>query len=80
MPDLHSLEETDEHGGGGGVTADHVLGETDAHDYYARKKQGAMGRANGSKIRPDEAKRLQISMAKKERQRERQRQQQREQR
>ncbi len=48
------------------------MGETDAHDYYSRKAQGAMGRKNGLKIRPDEAKRLQITMAKKDMQRQRQ--------
>lgn len=58
MPDLH----------------DEVLGDTDASDFYARKAQGAMGRMNGSKQRPDEAKRLQMTMAKKTMQRERQKQ------
>ena len=64
MPDLHILEDHE----------DEVLGETDAGDYYARKAQGAMGRVNGSKLRPDEAKRLNITMAKKTMQRERQKQ------
>lgn len=44
---------------------DEVLGDTDAGDFYSRKAQGALGRKNGQKIRPDEAKRLQMTMAKK---------------
>ena len=46
-----------------------ILGDTDAHEYYSRKLQGSMGRKNGLKQRPDEAKRLQITMAKKDMQR-----------
>lgn len=49
-----------------------VLGETDADHYYSRKAQGALGRKNGQKIRPDEAKRLQMIMTKKSAQRQRQ--------
>jgi hypothetical protein len=49
-----------------------VMGDTDASDYYSRKAQGAIGRKNGMKSRPDEAKRLQITMVKKNLQRERQ--------
>ena len=49
-----------------------VLGETDAEEYYGRKSAGAQGRRNGLKTRPDEAKRLQITMAKKQMQRQRQ--------
>lgn len=47
-----------------------VLGETDASEYYSRKARGALGRKNGQKMRPDEAKRLDIIMAKKSLQRE----------
>eukprot|EP00980_Cylindrotheca_fusiformis_P004651 scaffold991_cov128-Cylindrotheca_fusiformis.AAC.23 len=46
-----------------------VLGETDAHEYYSRKELGSLGRKNGKKQRPDEAKRLQITMNKKNLQR-----------
>lgn len=49
-----------------------ILGDTDAHEYYSRKSQGAVGRKNGMKTRPDEAKRLQMTMAKKNMQRQRQ--------
>lgn len=51
---------------------DLVLGETDADDFYSRKAQGALGRRNGQKTRPDEAKRLEMTMAKKSLQRKRQ--------
>jgi hypothetical protein len=49
-----------------------VMGDTDAQEYYGRKSAGAQGRRNGLKTRPDEAKRLQMTMAKKADQRERQ--------
>ena len=61
-PNLLALDEDDED----------VLGDTDAGDYYAQKAKGSMGRKNGLKTRPDEAKRLEITMAKKNLQRERQ--------
>lgn len=51
---------------------DMVVGDTDAELYYNRKAQGKLGRKNGRKIRPDEAKRLQITMAKKDIQRQQQ--------
>lgn len=51
---------------------DLILGDTDAQLYYSQKAQGKLGRKNGRKIRPDEAKRLQITMAKKDDQRQRQ--------
>jgi len=51
---------------------DDVLGDTDAHEFYSRKAHGAAGRRNGLKSRPDEAKRLQMTMAKKSMQRQRQ--------
>lgn len=47
-----------------------VVGETDAPLFYHQKAQGQLGRVNGKKQRPDEAKRLEIIMAKKTMQRE----------
>jgi len=47
------------------VDEENILGETDAGEFYSRKAKGAQGRKNGQKIRPDEAKRLQITMSKK---------------
>lgn len=64
--DLLSLATLDE-------DEEEILGATDADDYYLRKAQGSLGRKNGQKIRPDEAKRLQMTMAKKNQQRQRQR-------
>ncbi len=56
------------------IQEDHdVLGDTDAGDFYSRKEKGAIARQNGQKQRPDEAKRLQITMAKKSMQKQRQR-------
>jgi len=46
-----------------------ILGDADAHEYYSRKAQGSLGRRNGRKQRPDEKKRLQIIMNKKNSQR-----------
>lgn len=46
-----------------------VLGDTDAMEYYHRKKLGQENRKNGMKIRADEAKRRVISMNKKDLQR-----------
>ena len=51
---------------------DLILGDTDAMEYYFRKAKGISGRKNGMKLRPDEAKRLDIVMAKKEMQRQQQ--------
>jgi hypothetical protein len=48
---------------------DDILGDTDAQLYYNQKAQGQLGRRNGRKQRPDEAKRLEITMAKKSMQR-----------
>jgi len=80
--DLQSLARIAESGGdhyygGGGGGNDHhnddtVLGDTDAELFYNQKAQGKLGRKNGRKSRPDEAKRLQIIMAKKDDQRQRQ--------
>jgi hypothetical protein len=56
------------------IQEDHdVMGDTDAGDFYCRKEKGAVARQNGQKLRPDEAKRLQITMAKKSMQKQRQR-------
>ncbi len=68
--DLQSLARIAEHDDP--YDEDLVLGETDAQLYYSQKAQGKLGRKNGRKIRPDEAKRLQITMAKKDDQRQRQ--------
>lgn len=79
--DLRSLviheEDEEECGGGGGgggiIEEEDVLGDTDAMEFYNRKSKGSQSRSNGRKIRPDEAKRLEISMYKKEAQRKAQR-------
>eukprot|EP00535_Pseudo-nitzschia_heimii_P006572 CAMPEP_0197177088 /NCGR_PEP_ID=MMETSP1423-20130617/2813_1 /TAXON_ID=476441 /ORGANISM="Pseudo-nitzschia heimii, Strain UNC1101" /LENGTH=259 /DNA_ID=CAMNT_0042626579 /DNA_START=254 /DNA_END=1033 /DNA_ORIENTATION=- len=77
--DLQSLarivENGDSQGDNDPYNKDLVVGDTDAELYYSRKAQGKLGRKNGRKIRPDEAKRLQITMDKKDAQRQRQRQQ-----
>lgn len=52
------------------VIHEEVLGESDAMDYYHRKAQGASGRVNSLKLRPDEAKRKQFTLQKKKMQRE----------
>ena len=49
-----------------------ILGESDAGCFYSQKAKGAKGRESGAKIRPDEQKRLDITMAKKNMQRQRQ--------
>mmetsp|Transcript_18337 Transcript_18337/g.26336 ORF Transcript_18337/g.26336 Transcript_18337/m.26336 type:complete len:240 (+) Transcript_18337:288-1007(+) len=54
----------------GGHEGDAVLGDEDAMEYYHRKAKGISGRKNGLKIRPDEAKRKDISIQKREMQRE----------
>lgn len=59
----------DDHGGGGGD-----MGATDAMEYYNRKSHGAHGRSNGMKQRPDEAKRKQMIVQKKNLQRAKQKQ------
>merc|ERR1712232_1088642 len=62
---------------GGGVAAvqedEEIMGDTDAQDFYAQKSKGGSSRANSKKIRPDEAKRLDIILHKKEEQRRKQR-------
>jgi hypothetical protein len=56
-------------GGGGTIHEDEVLGETDAMEFYNRKQKGNLNRQNGAKIRPDEAKRKEFIMHKKNAQR-----------
>lgn len=74
LQSLARIAENDDHYGGGGDPYDGnlILGDTDAELYYNQKAQGKLGRKNGRKVRPDEAKRLQITMAKKDDQRQRQ--------
>lgn len=48
------------------------MGDTDANEYYSRKAHGAHGRSNGLKTRPDEAKRKEMIVQKKNLQRQRQ--------
>mmetsp|Transcript_11293 Transcript_11293/g.16821 ORF Transcript_11293/g.16821 Transcript_11293/m.16821 type:complete len:244 (-) Transcript_11293:917-1648(-) len=87
--DLQSLTQIEEHhddyaeggGGGGGCIAEEgghqeILGETDAMDFYHRKAKGFSNRKNGLRERPDEAKRKEISVYKRDMQRQRQQQQQ----
>mmetsp|Transcript_52826 Transcript_52826/g.128076 ORF Transcript_52826/g.128076 Transcript_52826/m.128076 type:complete len:482 (+) Transcript_52826:358-1803(+) len=63
------------HGGGfgfGGGGGDAILGDTDAEEFYNRKEHGKNTRQNGLKSRPDEAKRLDMILAKKDMQRKQQ--------
>ena len=68
---LEDPEDDDCGGGGGGgiIHEDAVLGETDAMEFYNRKQRGNLNRQNGAKIRPDEAKRKEFIMHKKNAQR-----------
>jgi len=62
-------------GGGGGAIGGNcgdVMGDTDAMDFYHRKEAGSKSTQNKKKERPDEAKRKQISMHKKDMQRKKQ--------
>ena len=66
------VEEDCAGGGGRGlatVPAEEVLGATDAEEFYARKKHGGEARKNSLKLRPDEAKRKEFSLYKREMQR-----------
>lgn len=54
---------------------DMIVGDTDAMEYYHRKAKGHTGRKNGKKIRPDEAKRKDMSINKRQAQRAAQQQQ-----
>jgi hypothetical protein len=67
--DLQSLARIVEDGPDHAQDSTIVLGETDAQEFYSRKAQGKIARINGLKTRPDEAKRLQMAMAKKDQQR-----------
>jgi hypothetical protein len=68
---IHENPEEDSFGGSrGGIVHDvihenEILGETDAMEFYSRKSKGSLSRQNGAKIRPDEAKRREIIMFKK---------------
>lgn len=63
--DLRSLGNIkEEHG-------DDIEGDTDAMDFYHRKSKGSTGRVNGMRLRPDEAKRRDIIVHKKNVQRQR---------
>lgn len=71
---IHEEEEGHSGGGGGGASAviheeNEILGESDAIEYYNRKSHGSKGRVNGKKIRPDEAKRKEMIIHKKNAQR-----------
>jgi hypothetical protein len=68
---IHEDPEDDGFGGGGGGTIhEHeVLGDTDASEFYNRKNKGSISRHNGAKIRPDEAKRKEMIIHKKNAQR-----------
>ena len=73
LKSLTRIAENEDHQSYGDIcNKDLILGDSDAELYYYRKAQGKLGRKNGRKIRPDEAKRLQITMAKKDDQRQRQ--------
>jgi len=74
--DLRSLviyEDPEDDGfgvGSGGTIHEHeVLGDTDAIEFYNRKHKGSVSRHNGAKIRPDEAKRKEMIIHKKNAQR-----------
>ena len=67
--DLQSLAAVPEDDGDGTDPDRDVLGAADASDFYHRKALGAKGRANGLKIRPDELKRKQFALQRKEMQR-----------
>jgi hypothetical protein len=89
-PDLRSLVSIQEHqeddmggGGGGGAASttileeplhEEVMGNTDAMEFYHQKSKGSISRANGLKIRPDEAKRKDMILFKKNAQKARQKQ------
>ena len=69
---IHEDAEDDGGGGGGGggtIHEDEVTGDTDSMCFYHQKSKGSLNRQNGSKIRPDEAKRRDFIMHKKNAQR-----------
>jgi len=59
-------------GGGGAVSNDLILGDSDAAEFYASKGHARMSRKNGQKLRPDEAKRKEMIIYKKNLQRQQQ--------
>lgn len=74
--DLRSLIKVEEDedgycggGGGGCVTNDMVLGDSDASEFYANKGHARVSRKNNQKLRPDEAKRREMIIYKKNMQR-----------
>jgi len=73
--DLRSLvsiqedTDTDFKGSGSTIQEEDVLGETDAMEYYYRKKSGVLNHKNGLKLRPDEAKRKEMIIHKRNAQR-----------
>jgi hypothetical protein len=70
--DLQSLDACIIEDDGGGEE-DEILGASDAMEYYHQKNQGFLHRKNGKKILPDEAKRKEMTMQKKNLQRQQQR-------
>ena len=73
---LSTIHDGDEEGlssGAGGLptvpSSDNILGAADAEEFYARKRHGSEARKNGLKLRPDEAKRKEFAMCKRDMQR-----------
>lgn len=64
--DLQSLSKIEED------EDEEILGDSDAVEFYNRKAQGSKGRVNGQRLRPDEAKRKQMIVYKKDLQRQQQ--------
>jgi len=75
---LVKVEDDDDYygggGGGNGATNDLVLGDSDAAEFYASKGHARVSRRNGQKLRPDEAKRKEMIIFKKNAQRQQQQQ------
>merc|ERR1712176_613923 len=75
--DLGALSNTEQLIDGGSTGAgfanndNEINGESDASEFYARKIHGSVSRRNSRRIRPDEAKRKQMIIFKKELQRQR---------
>jgi len=59
-------------GGSGGASNDCIMGESDAAEFYASKGHARVSRKNGRKLRPDEAKRKEMIIYKKNLQRQQQ--------
>ncbi len=75
---IHEGEEGFGSGGGGGMSTpssevihedEEALGYSDAQEYYDRKSHGSSGRSKGQRIRPDEARRKELIISKKNAQR-----------